>query len=331
MANTDIELRSKGIRDVLIYTLALNLFVAISKIIYGYISGSVGMLSDGFHSLFDGVSNVLGLVGIWIASHPPDEQHPYGHRKFETLFTVIIGVMIFGTCLQVLRGVYNSFRYGHGVEVGWLSFIIMAFTLGVNLFVMLYESHMGKKLGSEFLIADAMHTKSDIFASVAVIAGLFFTRIGYPLADAIVGLIIVALIGRIGWRIIKSAASVMVDTICINTSLIESEVMGVAGVRGCHDIRTRGTEQYTYLDIHVLVDPRLTVAESHNIAEEVEKKIKAEFPQVVDIVVHIEPDEGGSAPRLFGDCIPSQTFDPSPLWELPIEGRGRCCRVTFYL
>jgi len=291
MAGTDIELRSKGIRNVLIYTLVLNLLVATSKIVYGYISGSVGMLSDGFHSLFDGVSNILGLVGVWIASHPPDENHPYGHRKFETLFTIFIGLMIFGTCLQVLRGVYNSFRYGHSVEAGGLSFTIMAITLGVNIFVMLYETHMGKRLRSEFLIADALHTRSDIFASLAVIAGLFFTRIGYQVADSIVGLIITALIGRIGWEIIKSATSVMVDSICINTALIESEVMKVAGVKGCHEIRTRGTEQYTYLDLHVLVDPRLSVEEGHNIAEEVEKKIKAEFPQVVDIVIHIEPVE----------------------------------------
>ncbi|MFA4828704.1 MAG: cation diffusion facilitator family transporter, partial [Thermodesulfovibrionales bacterium] len=90
------------IRRVLLYTLILNTGVALAKVIYGYMSNSIAMTSDGFHSFFDGVSNIVGLIGIWIAYHPPDENHPYGHRKYETLFTIIIGVMIFATCLQIL-------------------------------------------------------------------------------------------------------------------------------------------------------------------------------------------------------------------------------------
>lgn len=281
------------VRRVLIYTLILNILVASIKVIYGYLSNSIGMMSDGFHSFFDGFSNVIGLIGIWIASHPPDEKHPYGHKKYETFFTIIIAFAIFATCLQILRKAYNSFFDGHIASVENVSFLVMLFTISVNIFVMLYESKKGRELKSEFLIADALHTKSDILASLAVIIGLVFARLGYPLADTLAGLVITLFIGKIGYDILKNASDVLVDTMCINTSALEEVVMTVHGVRGCHDIRTRGTGHIVYLDLHVLVEPHLSVDKAHDIAEVVEAKIKETFPEVTDIVVHIEPDRRG--------------------------------------
>jgi cation diffusion facilitator family transporter len=278
------------VRKVLIYTLILNSIVAIAKVLYGYITNSVAMISDGFHSIFDGTSNVIGLVGIWIASHPPDEKHPYGHRKYETLFTIIIAVMLFTTCLQILRKVYQSFYEDHKTIVTQTSFLIMIMTMGVNIFVMLYEKRKGKQLSSEFLVADAMHTKSDILVSLTVIISLVFTRMGYQHADTIVALIIAFFIARIGYVILKSASDVLVDTICLDTSAIEFVVNGIEGVKGCHNIRTRGSANSAYVDLHIFVDGNMSTEKSHEIADKIEEKIKQEFPSVVDIVVHIEPD-----------------------------------------
>ncbi len=277
-------------RKVLIYTLILNLIVALSKVLYGYSTNSVAMMSDGFHSGFDGASNVIGLIGIWIASHPPDEKHPYGHRKYETLFTIIIAVMLFTTCLQILRKVYQSFYEDHITIVTQTSFAIMLMTMGVNVFVMLYEKSKGKKLGSEFLVADAMHTKSDILVSFAVIISLVFTKMGYHYADSVVGIIITFFIARIGYQIIKEASYILVDTICIDTSAVELVVNNIEGVKGCHDIRTRGSVNSIYLDLHALVDNDLSIEKAHGIADNIEEEIKKEFPSVVDIIVHIEPE-----------------------------------------
>ena len=94
--------RLKKVRRVLFYTLFLNMSVASAKIVYGYITDSISMLSDGFHSFFDGTSNIIGLAGIWMASHPPDENHPYGHRKFETLSTVAVAALIFIAGFEIL-------------------------------------------------------------------------------------------------------------------------------------------------------------------------------------------------------------------------------------
>lgn len=278
------------VRKVLIYTLILNSCVAFAKVSYGYITSSVAMMSDGFHSFFDGVSNVVGLVGTWIAFHPPDEKHPYGHGKYETLFTIIISVMIFATCFQILKKVYLFFFEGYKTTVTAASFAVMLITMGVNIFVALYESKKGKELGSTFLIADAKHTKSDILASTAVIISLFFARMGYYLADPIAGIVITFFIARIGYEILKGASDILVDTVCIDTSAIQFVVNNIAGVKGCHDIRTRGSVNSAYLDLHVLVSSSLSTEKAHEIADNIEKEIKKEFPSVVDIVVHIEPD-----------------------------------------
>lgn len=281
---------SKNVRNVLILTLILNFGVALAKVLYGYITNSIAITSDGFHSFFDGVSNIVGLIGIWIASHPPDEKHPYGHKKYETLFTIIIALMIFATCFQILRKVYLSIFEDHKTIVTETSFIVMFLTMGVNIFVMLYESKKGKQFGSQFLIADAMHTKSDILASTAVIISLIFTKLGYHLSDAIAGIIITFFIARIGCKILKKASDILVDTVCMDNSAIEFVVNSIEGVKGCHDIRTRGSVHSVYLDLHALVDRGLTTEKAHEIADRIETEIKKEFPSVVDIIVHIEPD-----------------------------------------
>ena len=278
------------VRNVLIATLILNVLVALAKAVYGFMTNSVAMVSDGFHSFFDGTCNVIGIIGIWIASHPPDEDHPYGHKKYETLFTIIIAVMLFTTCFEILKKVYQSFHEDHTTQVTQVSFLIMIITTGVNIFVMLYEKSKGEQLGSEFLIADAKHTKSDILVSLTVIASLVFSRLGYPYADVIVGLIITFFIARIGYEILKDASTVLVDTVCLNTRAVESLVNSLDGVRGCHDIRTRGSANAIYLDLHVLVDRNLSTEKSHGIADSIEETIKREFPSVVDIVVHVEPE-----------------------------------------
>jgi len=283
--NTAVE-----VRKVLIITLVLNSLVAAAKVLYGYLTTSVAMMSDGFHSLFDGVSNIVGLVGTWIASHPPDENHPYGHGKYETLFTIIIAAMIFFTCVGILKKVYLFFTKGYETSVTSISFVVMLITIGVNVFVTLYESKKGKKLGSSYLVADAKHTKSDIYASLAVLVSLFFAKLGYYLADPIVGIVITFFIARIGYEILKDASDVLVDTVCIDTPAIQYIVNNIEGVIGCHDIRTRGGMNSIYLDLHVTVRSDLPTERAHKIADNIEEEIKKEFPSVVDIVVHVEPD-----------------------------------------
>lgn len=281
---------SQRIRQVLLITLFLNVAVAAAKILYGYTHNYISITSDGFHSLFDGMSNVIGLLGIWIASRPPDKEHPYGHRKFETLFTIAISFMIFMTCFQILKKVYSSFSGVSELSVTTASFGIMIATIVINIFVVIYESRKGKELKSDFLLADAMHTKSDIMASTAVIISLIFMKLGYQRADSIVGLIITFFIAKMGYEILKKATDTLVDTVIISESVIESLVKRVPGIERCMNIRTRGSEHSIYLDMTVFVAPHMTIDTAHGIVDKIEELIKHEIPDVVDVVVHIEPE-----------------------------------------
>ncbi len=281
------------VRRTLLYTLLANEAVAAAKLFWGFSSGSVGMVSDGFHSLFDGVTNVLGLIGIWIASHPPDSEHPYGHRKFETLFTVVVAGLIFFTCYEILLRAYRSLRGVREVEVSAESFVVMAATIAVNLVVMAYEKRRGVELKSEFLLADAKHTKSNVLSSLGVVAGLVFTGLGYPMADALAGVVAAAFIAKIGYDILKSATDVLVDTVRMDAGAVCDVAMTVEGVRDCHNIRTRGSEHHVSLDLHIQLDPEITLRKAHGITHMVQDRLREEFPEVKDIVVHTEPRRRG--------------------------------------
>ncbi|HBH60953.1 MAG TPA: cation transporter [Nitrospiraceae bacterium] len=283
--------RLKKVRQVLLYTLFLNLTVAVAKMIYGHVIGSISMLSDGIHSSADGASNVIGLIGIWIASQPPDESHPYGHRKFETLSTIAIAVLIFGAGTEILRKSYDRLHTPSHIEVTYVSFIVMTITLIVNIGVMLYEAKKGRELKSDFLIADSVHTKTDIFISMSVVISLIAAKIGYPVIDVLAALIITVFIAKMGYSILKSAAAVLTDTAQINPDEIKELADRIEGVIECHEIRTRGNEDSVSIDMHCLVDPEIPTRDAHRVAHAVEAAIRRKFPSVVDVVVHIEPYE----------------------------------------
>lgn len=277
------------VKRVLLYTLILNMAVAAAKILYGYKTDSISMFSDGFHSLLDGTSNIIGLIGVWIASHPPDENHPYGHRKYETLSTIAIAVLIFVTGIEILKKVYHGVTVPHNLEVTSFSFGIMAVTLFINIGVMLYETKKGRELKSDFLLADAMHTTTDIYVSISVIISLIAAKMGYPLIDVVVAFVIVVFIGKMGFEILKSAATVLTDTAQISPDAIRNVIIKIKEIKGCHGIRTRGKEGEVNVDLHILVPPDVTIGDAHELAHCVEDAIKKEFPSVIDVVIHTEP------------------------------------------
>ncbi|MBI5182540.1 MAG: cation transporter [Nitrospirae bacterium] len=277
------------VKTVLWYTLFLNIAVAAAKVSYGYISNSISMTADGFHSMFDGTSNVIGLIGIWVASRPPDDTHPYGHKKFETFASVGIGVLLFITCYDVLKNSFYRFTNPNHAEATTISFVIMAVTISVNIAVMSWEKKSGKELNSSLLIADSMHTMSDIFASISVIATLIAIKAGYPIFDPFAAIIIAFMIGMTGYRIIKKGSMALMDTAMIDVDRVKNAIMSVKGVKECHKIRTRGMEGHICVDLHLKVDPNMNIDDAHDVSYRVEERLKNKFAEVMDVVVHIEP------------------------------------------
>jgi len=283
--------RIAQIKKVLYITLFLNLSVSFGKIIYGYITDSVGILSDGYHSLFDGISNIIGIVGISLSSQPPDKTHHYGHRKVETLFTIFIGILMFVACYEIFKNVYEAIFKGHRPELNFLSLIIMLLTLCVNIFVVIYEKKMSVRLKSEFLSADSKHTLSDVFVTIGVIIGIVLQMVGFKFADVITGSVVGFIVAYTGFQIIRESADVLVDKSTADVFLIKDIVCQHKGVIECHNIRTRGVKTCFFVDLHILVRAELTVRDAHRIAHEVEDELKTKIPEIVDVVVHIEPKE----------------------------------------
>jgi cation diffusion facilitator family transporter len=280
------------VRGVLILTMLLNLLVSLIKMTAGYYFRSISMVADGFHSLFDATSNIIGLIGVRIAGIPPDESHPYGHKKYETFATVGIAILLFLTCFEVLERAYRQLSEGvRAPEVTLVGFGVMFFTMGVNSFVAYYERKKGREYKSDFLMADASHTTSDILASSSVLASLAAVKLGYPIADPIAAVVIAVMIGRVGYGIMKSSSDILCDSSRIRTEEITAICMEVPGVKRCHHIRSRGREDSICVDLRIHVDPQLTTSEAHEIAHQVEDRIIDKVSGVSDVVVHMEPEE----------------------------------------
>jgi cation diffusion facilitator family transporter len=277
-------------RLILWVILGLNWGVAAAKLIYGWMTGSVSMQADGIHSSFDGMSNVIGLIGLWVAAHPPDAGHPYGHKKYETFAAAGIGLLLFGTCLYVLRNSYLHWREGVVPEVTGISFVIMLGTMAVNWGVTTWERR-GEALQSEILVADSLHTASDILSSFSVLIGLAAVKAGYPLLDPIAGVIIAGFIGHTGVLVLKEASQSLADRARIDAEAIRRVALAVEGVRCCNDIRTRGMARHVFMDLSIHVDPAMAIARAHTVAHNVEDRLKQVFPGVAEVMVHVEPED----------------------------------------
>lgn len=280
----------KKIMWVLWVILFANLGVAFLKIIIGSIIKSTSMTADGFHSLTDGSSNIVGLIGIYFASRPVDEDHPYGHNKFETLAGLFIAAMLFFIGGKIIYEAFSRFMNPVVPQVTIESLITLVVTLGVNIFVCTYEYKQGKKLNSYILISDSLHTKSDIFVSIGVIITLVCIRLGLPpIIDPIASLVVSGFILHASYEIFRSTSDILVDKAAIDTDKVKEIAMEFDEVREVHKIRSRGSENDIHIDMHILTEPNLSVADSHELTHRIEKELQDRINESIQIIAHIEP------------------------------------------
>jgi cation diffusion facilitator family transporter len=282
--------RYAAVSSVLFRVLLLNLVVAAAKIAFGYASGAISVLSDGFHSLTDAASNVVGLVGVRAAQRPPDADHPYGHRKYETVAAAVVTVFLLLVVIEVLRNAWNDLTGRTTThEIGLMSLVVMLVTIGINLFVVAYESREAERLASEVLFADATQTRGDVWSSLTVIAALVGARSGLPILDPIGALVVAAFIAHSGYQIARATTRILSDRIVMDESDLERVVMSVPGVLGCHQIRTRGSTDHVFLDLHVWLPAAMPLKEAHSLSHVVKDRLMARYPQIADAIIHIEP------------------------------------------
>jgi cation diffusion facilitator family transporter len=283
------EDRYRAVVRVLYRVLFLNLAVAVAKIALGYLTGAVSVLSDGFHSLTDSAANVVALVGVAVARRPPDQNHPYGHRKYETMASLGILVFLIIVLVEVVTAAFDRFRTGSAPKVFPEGIGVMVVTLAVNLVVVRYELRRGRALRSEVLLADAKHTRSDVLTSGTVIAALLGVSLGYPVLDPLAALMVAGFIGHACWQIAQDASRILADEIVIAEQEVRDVVQSVPEVLGAHHIRTRGSADHVFMDLHIWLRGDTPLEHAHATSHVVKDKLMTRFPQIVDVVIHIEP------------------------------------------
>lgn len=280
----------KKIKQVLWIIMFANLAVALLKIIIGSAVKSASMTADGFHSLTDGSSNIIGLIGISLAIKPMDKDHPYGHKKFETLAGLFIAGMLLVIGGKIIIDAISRFLNPVALHITLDSLITLLITLGINIFVCTYEYNKGKKLNSYILLSDSLHTRSDIYVSIGVLATLICVKLGLPpIIDPIASLIVSIFILHASYEIFKSAGSILVDKAVIDTEKVKELTLEFEQVKGVHNIRSRGSEDDVYIDMHILTEPNMSVEKSHDLIHAIETRMRSEINDNLQVFVHLEP------------------------------------------
>ena len=281
--------RAAAIRRVLIGLFVANLVVVAVKVVIGVKTGSLSVFGDAIHSSVDALNNIAFMVLTRLADAAPDAEHPYGHGKFESVGALFILVFLSVTCFELLKSSLASLQHGAQVpHIRGIHLELLAATLGINLIVTWYENRRGRALGSELLVADAAHTRVDVFISAGVLAGVGLMRLGVRYVDPAIAIIIVVLVVRVGWEIIRDAIPTLVDQVAREPEAIRRNAEAVPGVRAAYAIRSRAAAGIVFAELTIGVDGTMAVGAAHEIADAVEARLKSNL-QLDQVAVHIEP------------------------------------------
>jgi cation diffusion facilitator family transporter len=284
------------VRGVLISVFAINVVLSVLKLGVGFYTHTLSLTAEGFHSLLDSSANAVAILGLNTSMKPPDEGHPYGHRKFEAISAIAISFFMFLASFEVLQQVIERLTAADRVQAitSPISFAVVLLNLVVSLAISRWESQSGKALSSGLLLADSKHTLSDLWATVAVLVSLVAIACNIHFVDIIASLLIVGIILYAGFQVIMSHLGPLVDSAMVKVADVEKEVLAVPGVVSCHKIRSRGMEDNIFIDLHVQVPRHLTIEQAHNISFDVEDRLKRWDNRVYEVLVHLEDD---SPPR----------------------------------
>jgi cation diffusion facilitator family transporter len=270
--------------------LVLNAVVAIVKVAVGVRTGALTVLGAALESGLDMLNNVFGMMLVSVAARAPDEDHPYGHDKFETLGALGIVGFLSISCFELLRqGVVSLFRGVTPARIGWVEVASIVATLVINVFVVMYERRRGRELASAFLMADAEHTRSDLLVTALALGSLVSTHLGWGWLDAWLAIAVALLIAWSGFQILRLSIPVLVDERAIDASKLRGVVLAVPNVRDVRSVRSRSTASgQLFAEVTIAVSGRSSVDESHQLADAVEAAIEREFG-ASQVTVHIEP------------------------------------------
>ena len=281
--------KSSGVRRVLGGILAANIAVVIVKFAVGWETNSLAVFGDALQSSVDAVNNLFALFVVRVASKGPDEDHPYGHAKFETLGALLIALLLALSIFELVRGAIARLVVGAPpLNVSSMALALLVFTLLVNVGVVWFETRAGRRLHSDLLLADALHTRTDVFITLGVLTGLALARAGMAWADPVLALMVAVLVGRAGYQILRRSIPSLVDERAFDQATIRREAEGVRGVVSAYGIRSRRAGDHQFAELTISVDGSADVASAHRIADQVEDRLRDNL-RLDEVTVHVEP------------------------------------------
>lgn len=289
---------------------AVNAVLIVLKFIAGFVGRSSAMVADAVHSLSDFVSDVIVLIFVKIAGKPKDKTHDYGHGKFETLATLIIGLLLIGAGIGLMvNGVETVIRSIHGEELErptMLALIVAVISIASKEWLCRYTVGRGKKLNSQAVVANAWHHRSDAVSSLGTligISGAMFLGAKWRILDPIAAIVVSALIIKSGIDIVKPCISELLEASLPEEKEkeIENLVTNVPGIEFIHNLRTRRIGNGIAVDLHAKMDGNLTLSEAHEKATSAEKAIKDKFGENSIINIHMEPVSGSPKTNNYGN------------------------------
>ena len=278
--------RDAAVRRVLVIEGAMNLVVLVAKAAAGLVTGSLALLSDALHTLTDLGNNVIAFLVMRHAGRPPDHNHPYGHRKFETLAVFGLAMLLVVLAVELILRALVSDREPVVSHPGAL--LVMGAAVVVNLAISLWERRRARALQSDILAADALHTLADVVTTIVVVAGWQLAAHGHAWAETVATLGVAAFVLVLSYGLFRRAVPVLVDEGVEDPEAIREALREVAGVRQVRRVRSRWLGDQAYADVVVAVDDHLSTEDGHAIADRVEAALAEAFG-IRDASVHLEP------------------------------------------
>ena len=280
------------VRRVLLVVLFSNLILGLIKVLYGYNTNVLSITADGYDSLLDALTNIIGIAAVYISGKPSDKEHRYGHSKVETFASLLISGTLFIVAYEIITAAIERF-FNHVIpSISPSTYAVLIITLLLTVLVSRYEKKMGEKYNSDLLVTDSEHIKSDALATAIIILSLVFIQNGLTLLDPILSLGISLLIIRTGFNIMKTNLDILLDINILDCDDIKNELNNIYGVKHIHNIRTRGTKSSVHVDMHLVVDDNISITQANQISRCCKRTLHNKFPEITEILIQVEPSSG---------------------------------------
>ena len=289
--------RYSSVRKVTLIGAVLDTVLGVVKIVVGSFSGSHALIADGIHSFSDLATDFLVLFAAKHAHREADEEHPYGHGRIETVATVMLGVALIIVAVGISIDGYKRMQGDIVIQYGHWALLTALLSVLSKEWIYQYTVRIGRRLRSNMVIANAWHSRTDAISSVIVLLGIGGAMAGMPHLDSLAAIAVALMIAKIGWDLLWKSLQELIDTALRPEQVeeIRKAIMEVDGVRACHMLRTRASGSDSLVDVHILVDPLLSVSEGHQIGEHVRLRLISELEHVADVTVHIDPEDDETA------------------------------------